>query len=369
VVDLTAVDCQTGDTVAREESTADRKEFVLTALGTATTRLRKRLGESLTTIQKFDTPIDEATTPSLEALQALSIGKKKQQVEGNGAAIPFFERAIELDPNFAAAYAALGTSYSNLREPELASQNLTRAYELRGKVSERERFRFSAYYYHLVTGELEKAGEVYDLWAQVFPRDNAPRSNLGMIYGYLGQYDKAVEEIQDAVRLNPDSAVGYTNLVSDYAALDRLNDAKEIYRRALDRKLENPLLHLNRYGVAFLENDAAEMQQQLVWATGKPQAENLLLSAQSDTEVYSGHFQRARDLSRRAADSARRSTQDETAAEWEMNSALREAEFGFSANARADHCGPCKTLEPRIANPGGFSLRPRGRTSSRRPTC
>jgi len=207
----------------------------LKSLGEATTALRKRLGESLSTIHKFDVPIEEVTTPSLEALKELSVGRKVQQVKGNAAAIPYFNRAIEL----------------------------------REHVSEREKFRVSAYYFHLVTGEIEKAIDVYELWAQAYPRDNVPRSNLSVTYGYLGQYEKAIAEIQEALRLNPESAVGYTNLVSHYAALNRTADAKDIYRQAVERKLENPYFHLNRYAVAFLENDAGEMQRQIDWAAGK----------------------------------------------------------------------------------------------------
>ena len=334
VLDLSAINCQTGDAVVQEEAAADRKEQVLHSLAETTTNLRKRLGESLASIQKFDLPIEEVTTPSLDALQALAIGRKKQQVEGNAAAIPFFQRAIELDPGFGAAYAALGTSYSNLREPELASENLRRAYELRGKVSERERLRASAYYYHLVTGELEKATQVYELWAEVFPRDNVPRSNLGVIYGYLGQYDQAVSEIQDSIKLYPFSGVGYTNLVSHYAALNRLSDAKAVYQLALSRNLDNPYLHLNIYGVAFLEGDSVGMRGQLAWAQGRPQAENLLLSAAADTEASAGRLERARELSVQASESARGHDQAETAAEWQMNAALREAEFGNSVIAR-----------------------------------
>jgi DNA-binding winged helix-turn-helix (wHTH) protein/predicted Zn-dependent protease len=334
VIGLNAVNCETGDVLAQEQAAADSKEHVLKALGQTTTALREKLGESLASIRKFDTPIDEATTPSLDALRSLSVGKKIQQEKGNAAAIPYFKRAIDLDPNFAAAYAALGTSYSNLREAGLASENLRRAYELRGRVSDRERFRFSAYYYHLVTGEIEKAIETYQLWAQAYPRDNVPLSNLGVAYGYLGQYDQAVKAIQEDIQLNPGSSVGYTNLVSDYMALNRTSDAKATYQQAMSRNLDNPYLHLNSYGVAFLEGDAAEMQRQTEWAVGQPQGENLLLSAQSDTEAYFGRSARAREFSQRAANSARTSNQPGTAVEWQMNAALRDAEFGSSTEAR-----------------------------------
>jgi tetratricopeptide (TPR) repeat protein len=186
-----------------------------------------------------------------------------------------------------------------------------------------------------VSGDIEKAIGTYELWAQAYPRDNVPRSNLGVIYGYLGQYEKAVTEIQAALRLNPDSAVGYTNLVSHYAALNRFEDAKAIFRRATERKLDNPYLHLNLYGVAFVQGDAQEMQRQMDWAAGKVQAEDLLLSGHSDTEAYWGKLKKAREFSQRAAEAALSHEQKETAAEWQMNAALREAEFGNTAQAHA----------------------------------
>ena len=259
-------------------------------------------------------------------MKALSEGRKTLQEKGSAAAIPFFKRAIELDPNFAAAYIALGISYSNLREPGLASENLQKAYDLRDKVSERERFRISATYYLLVTGELEKAIQTYEIWAQTYPRNNEPFGNLGVDYTFLGQYEKAVAASLEDLRLNPGSAAAFTNLVGLYAALDRLQDAKTKYKEAIEHKVDNPILHGNRYGVAFLESDTAEMKRQVETANGKP-GEDILLSFASDTEAFYGRLPSARNLSR-AIDAARRSDAKETAAEWQMNAALREAEFG-----------------------------------------
>jgi serine/threonine protein kinase/tetratricopeptide (TPR) repeat protein len=334
VIGVDAINCDTGDSLAEEQVTAANKEHVLTALGEATTNFRKKLGESLATIQKFDTPISDETTSSLEALKFLSLGRRAQQEKGGDAAIPYFKHAIELDPNFAAAYAALGTTYSNLREPALASANLQKAFQLRDRVSDRERYRFSAYYYHLVNGDLEKAVETYQLWAEEYPRDNAPRGNLGAIYGYLGQYDKGVAELAENLRLNPDSVAGHANLMDHYTALNRLDEAKAAYQQAKGRNLDSPFLHLNLYGIAFLQSDTSEMERQVTWAVGKPQGENLLLSAQSDTEAYFGRLARARELTEQAVESAARNDQQETAGEWQMNAALREAEFGNQARAR-----------------------------------
>jgi tetratricopeptide (TPR) repeat protein/predicted Ser/Thr protein kinase len=336
VIGVDAINCQTGDALVKEQVTATSKEQVLKALGDATTKLRKRLGESLATIQKFDAPISEATTPSLEALKVLSLGRRAQQEKGVSAGIPYFKHAIDLDPNFAAAYAALGNTYFNLQEPALASANLTKAFELRDRVSEREKYWFSSYYYHLVTGDLEKAVETYQRWAEDYPHDNVPLGNLGGIYGYLGQYEKGVAELVEDLRLNPDTIAGYNNLMSHYTALNRLDDAKAAYQQAKGRNLDHPFLHWNLYGIGFLQSDTAEMQRQAAWAVGKPQAENLLLSAQSDTEAYFGRLGRARELTQQAVDSASQNDQPETAGEWQMNAALREAEFGNDARARKE---------------------------------
>ena len=221
VIGLDAINCKTGDFLAQEQVTAENKEHVLSALGGAATTLRKKLGESLNSVDKFDAPLDQVTTPSLEALKALSVGRKILQEKGPEAAIPSFKRAVELDPNFAAAYSALGISYTNLREPGLASENLQKAYDLRDKVSEREKFRISANYYLLVTGELEKAIQTYETWAQTYPRNNEPYGNLGVDYTYLGQYESAVNASLEDLRLFPGSAAAFTNLVGLYTALNR----------------------------------------------------------------------------------------------------------------------------------------------------
>ena len=357
VIGLQATNCKTGDVLVQEQVTAENKEHVLKALGTAATKLRTRLGESLSTVEKFDTPMDQVTTPSLDALKAVSQGRKILQEQGSAAAIPFFNHAIELDPNFAAAYLALGISYSNMREPGLASQNLTKAYDLRDRVSERERFRISGTYYLLVTGELDKAIETYEMWAKTYPRNGEPYGNLGVDYTYLGQYEKAVAASLEDLRLNPGSAAAFTNLVGLYAALDRLDDAKTTYQEALEHKIDNPFLHGNRYEVAFLENDTPEMKKQVAATSGKP-GEDILLSFASDTEAFYGRLNAARELSRRAADSARRNNSIETAAEWQMNAALREAEFNDIARSRQDIASAlADRAHPRRQYSGGSGAR------------
>ncbi len=335
VIGLQAINCRTGDPLAQEQVTAENKEHILKALGEAATKLREKLGESLSTVEKFDAPLDQATTPSLEALKALSGGVKTLQEKGSAAAIPFFKHAIELDPNFAAAYQALGISYSNLREPGLATENLQKAYDLRDKVSEREKFRISSSYYLLVTGELEKAIQTYELWAQTYPRNSEPFGNLGVDYTYLGQYEKGITASLEDLRLNPGSAAAFTNLVGLYPAVNNLDEARAKYEQAVAHKVDNPFLHGNRYGAAFLENDAAEMQRQVDAAMGKP-GEDVLLSFASDTEAFYGRLGGARRLSQRAIESARGSESKETAAAWRMNAALREAEFDNLARSRQE---------------------------------
>jgi eukaryotic-like serine/threonine-protein kinase len=335
VIGLQAINCKTGDPLAQEQVTAENKEHILKALDEAATKLREKLGESLSTVEKFDAPLDQATTPSLEALKALSGGVKTLQEKGSAAAIPFFKHAIELDPNFAAAYQALGISYSNLREPGLATENLQKAYDLRDKVSEREKFRISSSYYLLVTGELEKAIQTYELWAQTYPRNSEPFGNLGVDYTYLGQYEKGITASLEDLRLNPGSAAAFTNLVGLYPAVNNLDEARAKYEQAVAHKVDNPFLHGNRYGAAFLENDAAEMQRQVDAAMGKP-GEDVLLSFASDTEAFYGRLGGARRLSQRAIESARGSESKETAAAWRMNAALREAEFDNLARSRQE---------------------------------
>ena len=334
VVGVDAIGCSSGDTLAKEQEEAATKQDVLKALGKAASSLRGKLGESLATIQKFDVPV-EATTPSLEALKAFSMGITTFRAKGNAEAIPFYKRAIELDPNFAVAYASLGLVYGNLGQASLAAENIKKAYDLRDRVSEREKYRISALYYDKVTGELEQASQVYELWGKSYPQDVVPPGNLAVIYAYLGQIEKSLYQTQESQSLAPD-ATGYSNLAGTYLALNRLDDAQKTIEEAQKHNLAGDFLHLTIYQLAFLKSDAAEMERQVAWASGKPGTEDLLLSFQSDTEAYYGHLTRARDFSRRAVDAAVRADSKETAAIWQVNAALREAEFGNLVTAKQD---------------------------------
>ena len=331
LIELNAVACSTGDTLAKEQGEANRKEDVLKALSRASSSLRTKLGESLPSVQKFNVPI-EATTSSLEALKSYSMGIVVGREKGEAPSIPFLKRAIELDPNFPMAYAGLGIVYSNLLQRSLAVEYATKAYQLRDRVSEREKLRISANYF-LATGEVDKEAQTYELWIANYPRDSVPHGDLGADYVNIGQYDKALAEFQETLRLAPDNVSNYATLGSTYLILNRLDKAGATFDQALAHQLDSGFLRQYMYLLAFLRGNAAQMEQQVAWAGGKPGDEDVLLSMQSDTEAYYGRLSRARDFSRRAADSAIRADSKETAALWQLNAALREAELGNTALA------------------------------------
>jgi tetratricopeptide (TPR) repeat protein len=334
VLGLNAVNCRTGEMLAQEQVQAAHKEEVLKALDQASAKLREKVGESIGTIEKYDTPLEQATTASLDALKAFSQGRKIGRSGDYAATIPYYKRAIELDPQFAMAYLGLGVAYSNLFESGASNENIAKAFELRERASERERLDIEANYYSLVTGDIEKARTTCKRWAQAYPQDAVPYGNLGFIEICTGDYDQAIKDTQESLRLSPDSSINYGNLVGMNAAANRFDEAKSMYKEAVARKAESSALHANMYGLAFLEGDQAEMDRQVAWAAGKAGAEDWLLSLASDTEAYYGRNGKALELSRRAVDSAKHNDQKETAAQWQMEVALREAELGNSAEAR-----------------------------------
>ena len=332
---LKAVDCVAGKSLASTEAQASDENHVLDALGKTALEIRNKLGESLSTMQKFDTPLEQATTPSLEALRAFSLGNKVLYATGSAAAIPFFKHAIELDPNFALAYAWLGRMYEDIGESGVAADYTRKAYELRDRTSELENYFISTFFHIVVTGNMEKAEQSCELWIQAYPRSDAPHDFLaGLIYPVLGQYEEAAEEGREAVRLNPNFPFSYASLMFDYIALNRLDEAKATYGQALDHKLNNPFFHIALYQIAFLQNDAAEMAQQVARTADQPGAEDELLSLEADTAAYSGRLRDAREFSRRAMDSAQRAKKKEPAAAYSALSGLREALFGNADEAR-----------------------------------
>ena len=335
VLGLKAVNCVTGETLAEEQERASGKEQVLSAMDKAAPKLRTKLGESLNTVQKFDAPLEQATTPSLEALQAYSLAREILLGKGDSAsAIPLFQRAIQFDPNLAMAYASLGVCYLNLGELSLAAENTRKSYELRERVSEVEKFYIESHYYQHVTGDLEKARQVYELWAQSYPRDDIPPNQLGMVYRYMGQNDKTLASKLEAARLEPTSASIRAYLVLSYLLLNRTEEARAVVKQAQAKDLESSALRTRMYLLAFLQNDAEGMAQQVAWSRGKRGVENVLLAYEADTSAYSGRLGNARELSRRAVALAERSDERETAATYEAAAALREALLGNASEAR-----------------------------------
>ena len=330
VVGLNAINCATGDSLAREQVQVAGKEKVLDALGSAAAKLRGELGESLPSIQKFDVPLEQAMTSSLEALKAFSLGRK----QSSAAAIPFYERAIELDPNFAAAYARLGVMYRNLGQPARAKEYVTKAFELREHAGERDKLHIASSYYLYGTGELEKAIQTYQLWIQSYPRDWLPYLNLGAAYENLGQYEKAAEATRESLKLYPENVTAYENLAGFYLAQNRFPEALNTTNQALARKLDEEILHTNLYALDFLQGDSAGMAQQTTWFDGKAEVENEILGVESNTEAYIGKLEKARELTRRAVASAESAQNKESAALWSAEAAVREGLFGNYAAAR-----------------------------------
>ena len=325
---LKAMSCKTGDVLGAAQAEAESREKILQTLGEAAATLRGKLGESLASVEKFDKPLDEATTPSLEALQAYTEGDRLAREKGDTDALPLLKRAVEIDPNFARGYASLGIRYNNLGQATLAIENVRRAYELRDRVSEREKYYISCTYFTLVTGELEKAIQQYELWIRDYPRDYVAETNLGVNYFTMGQFERAASVTREALRLEPANILGYNNLGVTYFSMSRLDEAKSTFDEALARNLDGPYLRQSIYYLDFLRKDAPGMQQQFAWAIGKPGAEDILLSAESDTQADHGQLQKARQLSAQAEESCKRNDSKETAAFWQGNEALREVEFG-----------------------------------------
>jgi tetratricopeptide (TPR) repeat protein len=336
VIGLKAVNCQSGDTLAEAQQQAPSKEAVLKALDTAAATLRGKLGESLSSVQRYGTPLEEATTPSLEALKAYSLGRKTAIATSDTAALPFYKRAVELDPNFAMAYRAMSAMYGNLNEDDRAAENGRKAFELRGKVSERERLQIESTYYFNTTGELEKAAQASALWLQTYPKDTLAYTNLGLMSDNLGNYEQALEEAKGAMRLDPDDAYMYVDLTSEYMNLNRLEEAEAVFKQAEERKLEDEYMLTNHYQLAFLKGDTAQMTRWAASAMGKPGAEDLLLAMQADTAAWHGELERARELTRRAVESAQHNDAKESAAMYQAAAGLREAESGNREQARAN---------------------------------
>jgi len=334
VLGLKAVNCQSGDALAQEQVTATAKENVLDALGGAASKLRTELGESLATVQKFDVPLEQATTSSLEALKAYSLGRKADNEKGSAAALPYDLRAIEVDPNFAMGYRVVGNDYYNLSEQGRAGEYFTKAFQLREHASEREKLVITANYYQQLTGELDRAVQTYQEEIESYPREWRGYGNLGIVYAQQGRYEKATEVTRQGMRLAPDQVAFYVNLANDLLALQRPDEARQIIHEAQGQKLDDFIFHSALYALAFLGADSDAMAEQQEWYTGKPEYENRRFGLASDTEAYGGHLAKARELSKRAVDSAIRADSEETGGIWQAVAAQREAAYGNLAEAR-----------------------------------
>jgi len=333
VLGLKAVNCQSGDPLAEKQVTAASKEKVLDALGEAASKLRSELGESLATVQKLDVPLPQATTSSLEALKAYSLGLKANNEKGSAAALPYDQRAIQLDPNFAMGYWAVGNDYFSLAELGRASEYETKAFQLREHASEREKLDIAADYYQDVTGELDKAAQTNQEYIESYPRVASGYLNLGVVYAALGQYEKATEVTRQAARLAPDSTVPYGNLANYTLALQHFDETRQNIHEAQARKGDKFILHNALYALAFLGRDSVAMAEQQQWFAGKPE-ENFGLALASDTEAYAGHLGKARELTKRAVDSAIRADSKENGAIWQANGAVEQAAYGNALEAR-----------------------------------
>jgi eukaryotic-like serine/threonine-protein kinase len=333
VLGLKAMNCQSGDPLAEQQVTAASKEKVLDALGEAASKLRGELGESLATVQKFDVPLAEATTSSLDALKAFTMARKAVNEKGAAAALPYAQRAIELDPNFAMGYEVVGNDYASLGELGRASDYFAKAFQLREHASEREKLSIAANYYQNATGELDKAAQTYQEEIESYPRYFAAYGNLGNVYGAQGQYEKAVEVTKKSVRLAPERLAAYESLANHTLALQRFDETRQAIHEGQGQRLDNFILHNALYALAFLGADSAAMAEEQQWFAGKPE-ENFGLSLASDTDAYAGHLGKARELTKRAVDSAIRADSKENGAIWQAIAAQREAAFGYAAEAR-----------------------------------
>src|SRR5215813_4347519 len=345
VIALNAVNCHTGDSLARGQVEAVSKEEVLAALGKAASELRRKLGESLSSIRKFDVPIEQATTTSLEALKAFDLANRERARGAEAQAIPFLQRAIGLDANFAVAYGKLGQVYANLGQTELGLQYTNKAFELRDRISEPEKLYIFSHYYDLLTEELEKAIETYQLWKQTYPRDWTAWANLAAEYNRIGAYDKAIGEAQEAVRLAPDNVLAYQILGWAYSCLNRFQEAKAISEQHISKGGDSMDAHAFLYAIAFFQGDTTGMERQVEWAKGKPN-EEYMLEAQALAAAFSGKLQRAREINQQAVGLSQRGNFKEHAGVMLAVEALTEAELGNSRRAR-ERAAAALALAPR----------------------
>ena len=327
-IDLEANRCEGGSRLARESESAPRADLVIHHLGLAAARLRRKFGESEESIRKFDVPLERATTPTPAALHAYAEARSINREKGDLEAVPLYKKAIELDSRFALARSSLAVSYYNLSQLAQAAEEIQQAYEAADRQTVRERLNVTTLYYDLGVGDIEKAIEGYKEYIRTYPRDDIAMGNLSSEYFVIGDYEQAAKYSQDALKLAPDSAAWYENLSTALLALSRVDEAESVLNEAFSRKLDDPALHANLYSLAFMKGDTKLMAEQLAWAAGKPNGEDSLLSAQSDTEAYYGRLKKAREFTERAVQAAKKADLPESAAIWQVEAGIREAVFG-----------------------------------------
>ena len=347
VLALNALSCQTGDGLVSEQAEVDSRETVLKALSASATNIRKKLGESLVSVRKYDVPLEEATTPSLEGLKAYSIGFRIWQAKGETLALPFLQRAVELDPKFAMAYARMGVMHGNLFQLDLSRENIRKAYELRENTSERERLFIESQYYSYVTGEMEKAAQAYEARTQIYPRDFGPHNNLANTLSNLGRYERGLEEALIAIRLDPAVEDNYITLANSYICLNRLNEAAVVLKQAEEHKLESEGLDVQRYLVAFLRGDEKEMERLEAASEARPGAEDMFLSQREVVEVYYGRLRKAREIVHVSMNSPKHRDSLTIPALGQAGLGLVEAYFGEAQKARADANAAVKRAAPK----------------------
>jgi tetratricopeptide (TPR) repeat protein len=341
VINLRAVSCDLANSIAKVQERAADKQGVLPALDKAAKQLRNALGESLGSIDKYGIPLQEATTPSLDALRAYSMGLKTRMTKGSHAAIPFYQRAVEIDPNFAIAYHQLAVAYGNVNDFQHDEEYTRKAYQLQDRASERERFAIQASYY-LGVGELDKAAQTYELWQSRYPGDPRPVAGLGNVYSGLGNMEKYLEQARAVMRLEPNFYPVYEILASAYENLNRLDEAEEVLKQAEQQHLTVPPSLMDRYELAFLKGDRAEMAELAAALKKVPGLEDPLFAMLGDTEAWYGRFKTARELGHQAVEFAERNNDNETAAFYLAMQALSRAPAGNRLEARADAAAALK---------------------------
>ena len=336
VIGLKAVNCLNGDTLAQEQATAAGKEKVLDALGEAAGKLRGQLGESLASVQKFDAPLAQETTPSLEALKAASIARKIEHEKGSAEALPLYQRAIDLDPNFANAIEGVGIMYGNIGQPMRGTEYLSKAFALRDRASEREKLHITSMYYMAATGELDKAIETFREWQENYPRDEIAYINLGSLYAIEGKMEQGLEQSRQGLRLNPDNVIAAENLIGFLVSLGHFDEARQLYQQTMARKMDDDTLHIVLYGLEFIARDPRGMAEQAAWFESRPELQHEILALEADTEAYAGHVAKAREGTRRAVEAALRADNKESAALWQLEGAWREMLFGNLEEAKRE---------------------------------